>query len=263
MLAAIRSSLNEMSPSERKVGETVLANPQAAIAWSIADAARFSGVSEPSIMRFCRRMGFDGYSHFRLKFAQAVALLEKSERPIADDGDDPIRSRVIENCNKAISAINDLILDVESHSITAAAERLATSHRIDVYGHGGSGFLAGEAQHRLAYLGLSSVAYSDPSLQMFSAMALQPQDSVLAFSFSGITTHMLPNLEIARGAGATIISLAPSGSPIAKAANINIAINAYRLKKSPVFLPNERLTMYVMLDALLEFVSEKRAGAAL
>lgn len=258
MLALIRSSLNDMAPSERKVAETVLANPQAAIAWSLADAARFSGVSEPSIMRFCRRLGFEGYSDFRIKFAQAVALLEQSQRPIADDGDDPIRSRVIANCNKAIAAINDLILDVDSASIARAAERLAGSRRIDVYGHGGSGFLAGEAQHRFAYLGLSSVAYSDPSLQMFSAVALKPEDSVLAFSFSGVTTHMLPNIEIARGAGAQIITLAPSGSPIAKAADINLAINAYRQKKSPVFLPNERLTMYVMLDALVELVSESR-----
>lgn len=262
MLALIRSSLNDMAPSERKVAETVLANPQAAIAWSLADAARLSGVSEPSIMRFCRRLGFEGYSDFRIKFAQAVALLEKAERPITDDGDDPIRSRIIGNCNKAIAAINDLILDVDSVTLAKAAQRLATSRRIDVYGHGGSGFLAGEAQHRFAYLGLSSVAYSDPSLQMFSAIALQADDTVLAFSFSGVTTHMLPNIEIARGAGATIISLAPSGSPIAKAADLNIAINAYRQKKSPAFLPNERLTMYVMLDTLVELVSENRADAS-
>ncbi|ODU87890.1 MurR/RpiR family transcriptional regulator [Devosia sp. 63-57] len=261
MLARIRSSLNDMAPSERKVAETVLANPQAAIAWSMADIARFSGVSEPSIMRFCRKLGFEGYSDFRIKFAQAVALLEKAERPIEDGGDDPIRSRIIANCNKATAAINDLIMDVDSAVIARAAERLATSRRIDVYGHGGSGFLAGEAQYRFAYLGLASVAYSDPSLQMFSAVALGPEDSVLAFSFSGITTHMLPNLEIARGAGAQIITLAPTGSAIARAADLNIAINAYRQKKSPVFLPNERLTMYVMLDALVELVGEKLSGA--
>jgi RpiR family carbohydrate utilization transcriptional regulator len=250
-----------MSPSERKVGETILANPQAAIAWSIAEAAGFSGVSEPSIMRFCRKLGFDGYADFRIKFAQAVALIERSERPIDDVGDDPIRTRVIEHSNSAITAINDLILDVDSASLKAAADTLARARRIDIYGHGGSGFLAGEAQHRLAYLGLPSVAYSDPSLQMFSAVSLQKQDVVLAFSFSGITTHMLPNLEIAREAGATIISLAPTASPIAKAATINIAINAYRQKKSPGLRTNERLTMYIMLDVLIDLISASRTNS--
>lgn len=257
MLALIRSSLNDMSPSERKVAETVLANPQAAIAWSLADAARMADVSEPSIMRFCRRLGFEGYSDFRIKFAQAIALLEHSERPIVDDTDDPIRYRITDNCNKAIAAIRDLALDIDSLSIRRAVELIAAARRIDIYGHGGSGFLAGEAQHRLANLGLASINYSDPSLQMFAAMALRPQDVVLAFSFSGVTTYMLPNLEIARGAGAQIVSLAPSGSPIAKAAHVNIAINAYRQKTAPVFMPNERLTMHVMLDSIIDLVSDQ------
>ncbi|QDG94482.1 MurR/RpiR family transcriptional regulator (plasmid) [Rhizobium sp. NIBRBAC000502774] len=258
MLGLIRASLNQFTSAERKVAETILANPQAAIAWSISDAARFSQVSEPSIMRFCRRLGFDGYSDFRIKLAQALAIIKQETRQKPSGDEDPITSAVLEHCNTAIESINDLSMDIDSEAIGRAIGIIASSKRIDVYGHGGSGFLAAEAQHRFAFLGIASVAYSDPALQMVSALALSPGDTVFALSFSGVTTHLMPNLELARNAGASIVSLAPSDSAIARMAKVNIAINAYRHSTTVSFLPNERVSMYVMLDAILALVSARK-----
>jgi len=259
MLSRIRASLNDLTPAERRVAETILANPQATIGWSLADAARFAGVSEPSVIRFCRRLGFGGYPDFRITFAQAVALIKHSDRPAFGPTEDPIKASILDNCNRAIAAINDLELDIDSVAIGRAVEILVTARRVELYGHGGSGFLAGEAQHRLAYLGISSVAYSDPGLQMFSALALGPQDAVFALSFTGVTTHLMPNLEIARNAGASIISMCPTGSAIAQMADVNIAINAYRQRKGAGLLPSERVTMYVMLDAVMGLVGNRKA----
>ncbi|MBC8716383.1 MurR/RpiR family transcriptional regulator [Ochrobactrum sp. Marseille-Q0166] len=258
MLGLIRGSLNQFTAAERKVAETILANPQAAIAWSINDAARFSQVSEPSIMRFCRRMGFDGYSDFRMRLAQALAVITQETRQKPSDEEDPITSAILSHCNTAIESINDLSMDIDSEAIGRAVGILTASNRVDVYGHGGSGFLAAEAQHRFAFLGIASVAYSDPALQMVSALALSPGDTVFALSFSGVTTHLMPNLELARNAGASIVSLAPSESAIARMANVNIAINAYRHSTTTSFLPNERVSMYVMLDAIMALVNARR-----
>lgn len=258
MLSKIRASLNQLTPAERRVAETILANPQATIGWSLADAARFSGVSEPSVIRFCRRMGFDGYPDFRLKFAQAVALIKQHDPEPFAATDDPIKASMLASCQRAIAAINDLELDIDSTAIGRAVDIVVGARRVELYGHGGSGFLAGEAQHRLAYLGIASVAYSDPGLQMFSALALGPQDAVFALSYTGVTTHLMPNLEIARNAGASIISMCPTGSPIAKMADVNIAINAYRHRKGGGLLPSERVSMYVLLDAVMGLVGTRK-----
>lgn len=257
MLEQIRSSLNQFTSAERKVAETILGNPQATVAWSISDAARFSGVSEPSIIRFCRRLGFDGFPDFRIRFAQALAVRRHEELVNLQPGSDPVTASILQNCERAISSINDLRMDIDPEAIKRAVDIFTTARRVDVYGHGGSGFLASETQHRLAFLGISSVAYSDPALQMFSALALKKQDTVFALSFSGVTTHLLPNLELARNAGASIVSLSPSDSAVAHMADVNITINAYRSSKTVSFLPNERVSMYVMLDALLALVGER------
>lgn len=259
MLGQIRASLNQLTSAERKVAETILANPQATLGWSISDAARFSGVSEPSIMRFCRRLGCEGYSDFRIRLAQAIAVIKHDERGSQPESNDPIRAAVLENCNRAIASINDLAMDIDSAALNRAVGIISSSRRIDVYGHGGSGFLAAEAQHRFAFLGIPSVSYSDPALQMVSALALTPADTVFALSFSGVTTHLLPNLELARNAGASIVSMTPADSAIARMASVNIPVNAYRYSTTASFLPNERLSMYVMLDSLLALVSERAA----
>ncbi|WP_281175249.1 MurR/RpiR family transcriptional regulator [Devosia epidermidihirudinis] len=257
MLAQIRASLNEMSASERKVAETVLANVQAVISWSLADAAKIAGVSEPTVLRFCRRLGIDGYSEFRLKFAQAVAVMVQTPPRDPNTSKDPIRSILAEACQRSIAAINDLTLDFDSAPVIAAVDVLTAARRVDIYGHGASGFLAGETQIRLARLGLLSTAYADPALQMFSSLSLTPSDAVLVLSFSGVTTYPMPNIEVARTAGAKVISMCPTGSPLAQAGDINIPINAFRQKSPFGFVPTERVALSVMIDVLINIISDQ------
>ena len=260
MLSHIRASLAAMSPAERKIGEAMLSNVQAVISWSLADAARIAGVSEPSVIRFCRRLGFSGYSEFRMKFAQAIVLLDTrgalGQPAPATDGH-PAQDALAETCTMAISAINELMLDFDRDAIERAGDTLARARRVDIYGHGASGFLAGETQLHLTRYGIAAAAYSDPALQMFSSLSLGPEDAVLVFSFSGVTTFPMQNIDIARARGAPILSLCPTGSPIAAVSDIHVPVNTYRQKNPETFLSGERLTMTVMIDTLVKLVSER------
>ena len=257
MLAQIRAMLNEMSASERKVAETVLGNVQAVISWSLADAAKVAGVSEPTVIRFCRRLGVDGYADFRLRFAQAIVLLGKSREPRSEQDQNPARSMLAEVSNRSVAAINDLAQDFDEVAVAQAIALLAAARRIDVYGHGGSGFLAGETQIRLARMGLSSTAYADPALQMFSSLSLGSADVVLALSFSGVTTYLMPNIEVARTAGAKVISISPTGSPVALASDVNVPINGYRHTATARFVTSERVALSVMVDVLMNLLSDQ------
>ena len=261
MLSQIRSALATLSPAERRAAEAILANPQAAIAWSLADVAQLANVSEPTIIRFCRSVGFQGYSEFRLHLAQAVALHRQPEVKLHSEGDDPVQALVNDTLDRTIAALREMAGDIDGEALGAAVSILRAARRIDIYGHGGSGFLAQEAQQRFVQLGLSAAAYSDPALQMFSAMTLTGDDCVVTISYTGVTPYQMPNLEIARNAGAKIISLAPSGTVLAKLADVNIALNAYRLKQETGFLPSERVTLYVMLDILSALLGRELAAS--
>jgi RpiR family carbohydrate utilization transcriptional regulator len=261
MLDLIRQSLSSFTPAERRIAEVILDTPSTAITWSITDVARIAGVSEPTVVRFCRRLDCDGLPDFRLKLAQQLAV-----RPPADtageagrDGD-RFTATVDDIFGRAGEAIREARLDIDMAALRQAVELLRRARRVDIYGYGGSSFLAGEAQHRLASLGIASVAYADPTLQMVSAPRLQAGDVLFVLSFSGRTSYLIGNMELAKKAGATLLSMAPKGSVVAGLADVNLNLNAHRQATRPQIVPTGRAPMYVMLDVLFALLADAVAG---
>lgn len=256
MLDIIRQSLSRLTPSERRIAEAVLENPSTAITWSISDTARIARVSEPSVVRFCRRLDCDGFPDFRLKLAQQLAI-QQQHSTVSTGGGDPFVDTVDDIFNRAARAIREARVDIDIAALRAAVDILASTRRVDVYGYGGSGFLAAEAQHRMASLGIASVAYADPTLQMVSAPRLTSRDAVMALSFSGLTSYLISNIEIAKKAGARIVTISPAHSVVANLADVNITLNAHRLSAGASMVPTGRAPMHVMLDVLFALLSGK------
>lgn len=250
MIDIIRNSLAKLTPAERRIAEIILDTPHTAITWSISDASRMAKVSEPTVIRFCRRLDCDGFPNFRLKLAQTLAVLKHEEAPVRAGKAKPEAAVLDDVFTRASKAIDEARADMDVAVLRKAVKLLVNARRIDIYGYGGSGFIASEAQHRFASLGLASVAYADPTLQMVSAPMLRRQDAVLAISFSGRNSYLISNVELAKKAGARIVSIAPSGSLIAEIAELNISLNAYRSANSYNHVPTGRVAMHVVLDAL-------------
>lgn len=259
MLDRIRQSLASFTPAERRVAEAVLDTPSTAITWSIADAARIAKVSEPSIIRFCRRLDCDGFPDFRLKLAQQLAKHQSAQAAKAPraQGDDPLAGMVDDIFLRAGQAIEEARRDLDLDALRAAVVLLRQARRVDIYGYGSSGFMASEAQHRLAGLAIPAVAYSDPTLQMHSAPLLGPRDLLFVLSFSGLTSYLISNIEIARKAGAPVLAISPKGSIVASLADVNLNLNAYRQSSGRMAVPTGRVApMYVLLDTVFAAMAE-------
>jgi RpiR family carbohydrate utilization transcriptional regulator len=71
-LAHIRNAAASLSPAEAKVAQVVLQAPDQAVHASISRLARAAGVSEPTVNRFCRSVGHDGYAAFRIALARGL-----------------------------------------------------------------------------------------------------------------------------------------------------------------------------------------------
>ncbi|MCK7479906.1 MAG: MurR/RpiR family transcriptional regulator [Candidatus Moduliflexus flocculans] len=68
-LFTIHERLPSMSEKERKVADFILASPQDAVHPSIEALAERIGVSESTLFRFVRKLGYDGYQQFRIALA--------------------------------------------------------------------------------------------------------------------------------------------------------------------------------------------------
>lgn len=260
ILDRMREALATLTPAERRVAELILSRPHAVMSWSITEMSKFAEASDPSVIRLCRRMGCNGFPALKLELARALARAQQVPRPhppVADG--DPIAGMMADVLQRSEEALRNAHDDMQPAAIGAAAAAIAASRRIEIYGLGASGFLAQEAQYRLAALGLSAVAYCDPVVQNTTAPLLGKEDAVVALSFSGLTQYLVETVGLAKNSGARILSISPAGSPIATLADTNIALNAYRKSDNFLASPTARLALHMILDVLTMAVVERLA----
>ena len=73
LFVRIRFLLPSLPRAEKAIASALLENPEAITHLTLAEIARESGSSEASIIRFCKRMGYDGYSSMKEDFIRALA----------------------------------------------------------------------------------------------------------------------------------------------------------------------------------------------
>ena len=226
MLDRIKASLRSLAPAEQRVGKLVLADPRAFAKLPITELALRAHVSKPTVVRFCRSVGYDGLSDFKLKLAGSVSEgVPFVHRNVdADDKTADVMVKVIDNTVAAfLKYRNDASAFAIQKAVDALVAAAATGKRIEFFGAGNSGIVAQDAQHKFFRLGVNTVAYSDGHMQVMSASIMGPGDCVVVISNSGRTRDLMDACGIALKKGATTIVITASGSPLASAGHIHLA----------------------------------------
>ena len=226
MLDRIRASLTSLAPAEQRVGKLVLADPRAFTNLPVSELAERSHVSKPTVIRFCRSMGYDGLTDFKRKLAgtvsEGVPFIHRSVD--ADDKTGDVLVKVIDNTVAAfLKYRNDASTAAIEKAALALVDTCKNGRRVEFFGVGNSGIVAQDAQHKFFRLGLNTIAYSDGHMQVMSASMLRPGDCVVVISNSGRTRDLMDACDIARKNGATTITITASGSPLAAAGHIHLA----------------------------------------
>ncbi|MCM2131191.1 transcriptional regulator HexR [Larsenimonas rhizosphaerae] len=254
----LRDRLPDFRRSEQKVARYVLRHPDEAIHMRIADIAKNAGVSEPTVIRFCRALGCDGFQDFKLRLAQMLATGAQYAQFSMDDSHD-----VGQFTNGIFDSTIGILLSVrdrtDPEAVSKAIQALTLANRVEFYGFGASGAVASDAQHKFFRLQVSTAAYADPHMQNMSAVTLSAGDVVVAISQTGRTSSLLSSVDLAREAGATVIGLCPRNSPLANAVNIPLFIDVR--EDSEVYTPmTSRIVHLVMIDILAVGVAKSKGS---
>jgi RpiR family carbohydrate utilization transcriptional regulator len=262
MLDRIKASLPSLAPAEQRVAKLCLADPRAFAKLPVSELADRSHVSKPTVVRFCRSVGYDGLSDFKLKLAgtvnEGVPFIHRSVD--ADDKTGDVMVKVIDN---TVAAFLKYRNEASSVAIEKAVDAIVAAYedgrQIQFFGVGNSGIVAQDAQHKFFRLGINTTAYSDGHMQVMSASILRPGDCVIVISNSGRTRDLMDACDIARKNGATTITLTASGSPLASAGNIHLSADhpeGYD-KYSPMV---SRLLHLMIIDILATCVALRIGG---
>uniref|UniRef100_UPI003561E42E SIS domain-containing protein n=1 Tax=Spongiibacter sp. TaxID=2024860 RepID=UPI003561E42E len=215
-------------------------------------------VSEPTVVRFCRAVGCDGFQNFKVALAQHVAHSPEYEAFSYSD-DDSARQYTFKVFDSTMEALKRVRDSIEVEAIEKAVQLLGNARRVEFYGFGASAAVASDAQHNFFRLQISASVYADPHVQAMSAMSLHADDVVVAISQSGRTRALLDAIKLAKKNGAPVIALAPSGSPIADLSDLPIYVDVANDEGAYTPLPS-RLAHMTVLDILTVGISASKAG---
>lgn len=221
LLLTIEAARDHLSRSEARVADIILGDPNRAVEMSIAAISEAADVSEPTVARFCKSLGFSGLKEFKLRLARSLGSGTPFVHQDVKPGDDAsaVVSKMIDRASKAIASLRD---DMDSALLAKAARILAEASRLEFYGQGNSGIVALDAQHKFFRLGIPTAAYSDPHVHAMSAALLGSKDVVIAISASGRTLDLIRSVEIAKSAGVTVIGITTRGSPLTRLCDVAI-----------------------------------------
>ena len=259
MLDRISASLPSLAPAEQRVGQLVLADPHSFARLPVRELAEKANVSKPTVVRFCRSMGYDGLADFKLKLAgnvaEGVPFVHRSVD--VDDKTSDVLVKVIDN---SVSAFLQYRNDANATSIEQAVEVIVSTwrhnRRLEIYGVGNSGVVAVDAQHKFFRLGIPSQATSDTHIQTMAVSMLEHDDCVIFISNSGRTKDLVDIAKVARSNGATVISITSSHTPLSDASSI--ILTADNLEGSDLYSPMaSRLLHLLIIDILATAVALK------
>jgi glucokinase len=261
LMERVQHLQHELSPAEQRVATLVIEHPRKVLSEPIAEIARLADVSQPTVIRFCRSLGFSGLADFKLKFAGSLTgtiPVRHSQVRMSDSTHD-LSAKVIDNTVSAILKFRDQ-LDV--NSIDRAIEILSRANKVEFYAMGNSRVVALDGQHKFFRFRIPTSSYGDSHLFTLSAELLKPGDVVIAISTSGQLPELLSAVEKARAAGADVIAITSSKSVLAKKATVTLAVD--HSEDSTTFLSMiSRILQLLLIDIMAVGISLGAHGEAL
>lgn len=238
----------ELSPAEQRVANLVTQHPRTMLNLPIAEIARQAEVSQPTVIRFCRSLGFSGLADFKLKFASSLTgtiPVRHSQVRLSDTTSD-LSAKVIDNTISAIFQLRDRL---DAHALEKAISLLRRANRVELYALGDARVVALDGQSKFLRFRIPSAACSDAHLLTMSAELLQSGDVVLVIADNTSQPELLAAIDVARHAGAQVIAICGLHSALAKKADVCLLLE--HAEESNLYLAMiSRILQLLLIDIL-------------
>ena len=253
-LYIIRTKYETLSTKETQIADFILEHPTESVNPSIEELAQQIGISESTMVRFAKKLGYEGFQRFRLALAREMVpptrQLFESEVHEGADVVDLVFKHTQTNLEETYALIN-------KSAIREAAKLICGARSLLLMGLGGSNITASDAYHKMIRTGLSCHYSSDYHLQLMLASQAHAQDVALMISHTGSGHDTLALAEELKANGCALIVLTSyPRSPLAKMGDIVVPMSGGR---SSVIAESfsARIIALILIDVLYIEVLEQ------
>ena len=256
----IRSMLPALAEAEERVARWLLADPAKLLSLSMAQVAHACEVSDTTVLRFCRRVGYHGFTDLKLAIAGDIS----APQPVMLEGlsvDDDLATQCAKVFQANIQALSDTAATLDIAALERAIDLLAAARRILVIGVGTSIPIVEDLHQKLFRLGFDCTAQTDSYLQLMAAAMLDDRDVVVGVSHSGTSVDPVMTLTKARERGCATIAITGNGhSPFTEQADVTLLSVANEVRPEALA---SRIAQIAIVDAIYVTLSLRDAERAL
>lgn len=222
ILVKARFLLPSLTKSEKKAALLVLDKPGSVMELTLAEFAKAAGSSQTSVLRFCQRLGLEGYTELKLQLTKELSIKE----PELLNNDISPNSSFSEIMAKVfwinIQTLKDT-LTLNSENCEEALKVITSAESVSFFGIGDAVIPCHLMDIKLKRIGIRSQVHHDPDLQLTTASLLGPRDVAIAISHSGRSRSVVEAMRLAKQRGASTICITKyDKSPLTKVSDITI-----------------------------------------
>ena len=264
-LVKIQNNYSRLTGVERKIADCILAQPNEVPGMTVDALAAAAGVAASGVTRFCRKLGFQGYSQLKISLAGQSEPHNYLVIPAVAPGDDPgtILDKVFQSSIKTLTDTRQML---DRPAFAETVKILGQASRIEFYGVGTSATIAMDAYYRLMRIGYPAFYATDSNIMRVSAASLAPGQVAVGISHSGKSAETINALRLARANGArTAVITSFQDSPICRHADLVLGIYSDEVRY-PIEAVSARIAHIAVLDALcvaLALENPERAAACI
>lgn len=214
---------------------------------TLADVAEESDVSDATVLRFCRSIGYKKWLEFKIALSQAFPNLPDQILDKVVEGDSPGKiAKIVFNCS--IQALNDTIAILDESKFKQALDFISHAKGILVVGVGTSGPMANEMHNRFLRLGLNCHVQTDSYIQVMESAFLTPKDLIIVISQTGDSQDPLRTTALAKSKGCPVIVI--TGNTASKLTDYADVVLLSVSHETRVETIASRIAQYAIIHAL-------------
>lgn len=205
----IRENYSSLRKSEKKAADYLLSYQGDGRELTLELFADGAGVSQPTVLRFIRALGYQGFKDFRYELVREEDKTEKGYFLYGSSisKDDKIAELPAKLIGTAVGQLKDTLKNLSADNLEKAVKAITGARNIAVFYVENSSCTASDLVTKLTYLGFSCCSYSDYYLQNVSAGNLTKEDVAIGISYSGCSISTVDAMRIAKKAGARTIAI--------------------------------------------------------
>ncbi len=211
-LFLVRTRLDVLSVSERKVADYVLAEPKRVVYLTIGELAERASSSQAAVTRLCKKIGIPGFQELKIRLAREVFGEQGDQYVPSLDLDSrhdagAVSARIIALFRQSLSDLEHLL---DSETLERSADDIFGSPYTHFFGIGASGLVAYDFYLKLQRIGIRCGFVQENHSQIVDACSLRAGDVGFFVSYSGETDDMVVAAREAKAKGAIIHALTKS-----------------------------------------------------